>query len=93
MSLELVSWLSLMEKDYKALPKRKKLLPKCVCYLMHKHGITVTHIHAYTVFASNYFHSVKTVLSFLMIRADFCFCFAYTGCLFFLGNIWVIKDE
>lgn len=53
MSLELVSWLSLMEKDYKALPKRKKLLPKCVCYLMHKHGITVTHICEYTVFASN----------------------------------------
>lgn len=52
MSLELVSWLSLMEKDYKALPKRKKLLPKCVCYLMHKHGITVTHIHAYKAFAS-----------------------------------------
>lgn len=45
MSLELVSWLSLMEQDYEALPKRKKLLPECVCYLMHKHGISVTHIH------------------------------------------------
>lgn len=54
MSLELVSWLSLMEEDQKALPKRKKLLPKCVCYLMHKHGISVTYIHAYMVFASNY---------------------------------------
>lgn len=49
MSLELVSWLSLMEEDYKALPKRKKLLPKCVCYLMHKHGITVTHTCVYGV--------------------------------------------
>lgn len=86
MSLELVSWLSLMEKDYKALPKRKVLLPKCVCYLMHKHGITVTHIRAYTVFASNYVNSVKTVQSFLMIRADFCFCFAYMACLGFLSK-------
>lgn len=45
MSLELVPCLSLMEEDYEALPKRKKLLPKCVCYLMHKHGISGTHIH------------------------------------------------
>lgn len=64
MSLELVFWLSLMEKNYKTLPKRKKLLPKCVCYLMHKHGITVIHIHAYMVFASNYLCQDCVIISY-----------------------------